>query len=571
MLKIERNMTDWLRTGLLIGMAAIALMLVIEWGQFQEAQRPEVTTTTTLSETDLARAPSRETPVIQDDSVQEIPQALDPEVPAAPEEQAVTSRAQLLTVHTGQLEVKIDTHGGDIVKVALPQYAAKLNSREPLVLLNRNESFVYIAQSGLVGQNGTDLPTGERPIYSAGQSEYRLADSADSLQVDLSLEQDGVNIIKRFVFHRGSNLIDVKYIIDNQSRDVWSAHFYGQIKRDDYNPDNSAGFGMSSFLGVATTTEEEHYRKFSFEDIADERVTFSQPNGWVAMVQHYFISAWVPDPDETHRYSFRKLPNRDVYLFGFTGPANQVQPGEEKVIQAEFYAGPKDIYRLDEIAPYLELTIDYGPLWFICLPLFYFLSWIHGFVGNWGVAIILLVVCVKAAFFHLSATGFRSMARMRMFAPKMTELKERYGDNRQKFSEEMIKLYKKEKINPMKGCLPMLLQMPVFLALYWVLMESVELRHAPFLWIADLSVKDPFFILPLIYGATFWFQTKLNPPAQDPTQQKIMQMMPFAFTIMFLFFPAGLVLYWAVNGILSIAQQYVITREIERGEKKAKA
>jgi YidC/Oxa1 family membrane protein insertase len=562
-------MTDWLRTALLIGMAGIALMLVIEWGEFQEARRPAVGTETTLSEVTRPQAPTADAPALEDESALEIPRADEPDV-AAPQAPA-TARAQLVTVQTDRLEVKIDTLGGDIVKVALPQHAATLNSDQPLVLLNRNEAMTYVAQSGLVGPNGTDLPTGERPVFSVEQTEFRLAPDEESVEVDLTLDQDGVRIIKRFIFHRESNLVDVKYIVDNQTGELWTAHLYGQIKRDSFNPNTSAGFGMSSFFGVATSRLDENYAKYDFDDIASERVTFQRPGGWLAMVQHYFISAWIPDPDNLNRYSFRKLPNRDVYLFGFTGPAVQVQSGEQTVIEADFYAGPKNVHRLDDIAPYLQLTIDYGPLWFICLPLFYFLSWIYGFVGNWGVAIILLVVCVKAAFFHLSATSFRSMAKMRKFAPKMTELKERYGDNRQKFSEEMIKLYKKEKINPMKGCLPMLVQMPVFLALYWVLMESVELRHTQFLWIPDLSVKDPFFILPLVYGATFFFQMKLNPPAQDPTQQKIMQMMPIFFTVMFMFFPAGLVLYWVVNGILSIAQQWVITRQIERGDDKAKA
>lgn len=550
-------------------MAAIAIMLVIQWGEFQDARRPQVETTTTLSETDRPAVPDSDTPAVREDAAQEIPQAVEPDVPAAPEDQTVTGRAQLVKVQTDRLEVIIDTHGGDIVKAALPRHDTELESEQPLVLLNRNPSFVYIAQSGLVGKNGTDLASGERPVFSVEQTDHHLAEGDDSLQVDLTLQQGAVNIVKRFIFHRDSNLIDVKYIVDNQSNEPWSAHLYGQIKRDDHDPTSSAGFGMRSFLGVATTRLDENYAKYDFDDIAEERVQFDRPGGWVAMVQHYFISAWIPNPEAPNQYSFRKLPNRDIFLFGFTAPATQVQPGEQREISAEFYAGPKDIYRLDEIAPYLELTIDYGPLWFIGLPLFYFLSWIHGFVSNWGVAIILLVVAVKAAFFHLSAAGFRSMAKMRKFAPRMQELKERYGDNRQKFSEEMIKLYKKEKINPMKGCLPMLLQMPVFIALYWVLMENVELRHAPFLWLNDLSVRDPFYILPLIYGATFWFQMKLNPPAQDPTQQKVMQMMPIIFTVMFMFFPSGLVLYWVTNGILSIAQQWFITRQIERGEAKA--
>ncbi|MEX1033074.1 MAG: membrane protein insertase YidC [Cellvibrionaceae bacterium] len=573
-------MTDWLRTGLLIGMAAIAIMLVVEWGEFQEQRRPKVETRTTLSSDGRERPGAvmdGDTPATSSETASDIPEPEDADVTSPGEELTASRRAQLVTVHTDRLEVIIDTHGGDIVKVALPQHAAELDSPEPLVMLNRNESILYIAESGLIGKNGT-VQNGRRPVFSVDQTEYRLADRADSLQIDLTLQQEnGVSIIKRFVFQRDSNLIGVNYLIDNQSNEVWSAQLYGQIKRDDHDPATSGGgLGMRSFLGPATTTDEDRYRKFDFEDVEEGKCKLPgdgcemrKTGGWLAMVQHYFISAWIPDPEATHFYYFRPSSLPDTYLLGFRSPMTRVQPGEEQVISASFYAGPKDIYRLEEIAPHLERTIDYGPLWFICLPLFYFLSWIHGFVSSWAISIILLVVCVKAAFFHLSAAGFRSMAKMRKFAPRMTELKERYGDNRQKFSEEMIKLYKKEKINPMKGCLPMLLQMPVFIALYWVLMESVELRHASFLWINDLSVKDPFLILPIVYALTFWFQMKLNPPAQDPTQQKIMQMMPFIFGIMFVFFPAGLVLYWVVNGILSIAQQYYITRQIERGESKA--
>lgn len=564
---IKRNISDWLRVVLIAGMAVVALLLVMEWSDYQDAQRPQIETTTTLSNgTPATRA--AEAPTATDSSAAEIPQVTEPDVSAAPN-QEVSSQAQLVQVRTDTLEVLIDTYGGDIVKVALLRHADELNSPQPLVLLNRNQSMMYIAQSGLVGPNATDLPNGERPIFAVPQTEFVLQEGSDELHVDLRLQQGDVTITKRYTFHRGDNLVDLTYLVDNRSDQPWTAHLYGQIKRDDHSPGKRAGFGIGGFLGAATTNADDNYAKFDFGDIAKRPLSFDQRGGWIAMVQHYFISAWIPAADEANRFFLRKLPNTNQFLFGFTGPAHQVAPGQQGTLSAEFYAGPKDIHRLKEIAPHLELTIDYGPLWFLGLPLFYFLSWIYGFVGNWGVAIILLVVAVKAAFFHLSATGFRSMAKMRKFAPKMQELKERYGDNRQKFSEEMIKLYKKEKINPMKGCLPMLLQMPVFIALYWVLMENVELRHASFLWLDDLSVKDPFFILPLIYGATFWFQMKLNPPAQDPTQQKIMQMMPIFFTVMFMFFPSGLVLYWVTNGILSIAQQWFITRQIERGESKA--
>lgn len=564
---IKRNFSDWLRVILIAGMAVVALLLVMEWSEFQDARRPQMETSTTLSE-GVPASPGSDAPVPADSAGQEIPQVVEPDAPATSGATA-SSRAQLIKVRTDTLEVLIDTYGGDIVKVALLSHANELNSPDPLVLLNRNQSMMYIAQSGLVGANATDLSNGQRPVFAVQQSEFVLNDGSDRLDVDLRLQQGDVTITKRYTFHRGDNLVDLSYLVDNRSSQLWTAHLYGQIKRDDHVPGRRAGFGIGGFLGAATTTADEKYAKFDFGDVAKRPLSFDHQGGWVAMVQHYFISAWIPQADETNRFFLRKLANTNQFLFGFTGPAHQVAPGQQGVISAQFYAGPKDIHRLKEVAPHLERTIDYGPLWFIGLPLFYFISWIYGFVGNWGVAIILLVVAVKAAFFHLSATGFRSMAKMRKFAPKMQELKERYGDNRQKFSEEMIKLYKKEKINPMKGCLPMLLQMPVFIALYWVLMENVELRHAAFLWLDDLSVKDPFYILPLIYGATFWFQMRLNPPAQDPTQQKIMQMMPIFFTVMFMFFPSGLVLYWVVNGILSIAQQWFITRQIERGDSKA--
>jgi YidC/Oxa1 family membrane protein insertase len=282
------------------------------------------------------------------------------------------------------------------------------------------------------------------------------------------------------------------------------------------------------------------------------------------MVQHYFISAWIPDAASQNTYHLRKLGDNDLYLMGFTGKVNDVAPGTQGSITANFYAGPKDTERLEQISPYLDLTVDYGWLWWVAKPLFWVLKFIHNLVGNWGLAIIGLTLCVKLLFFKLSATSYKSMAKMRKLAPKMAELKERLGDDRQKFSQEMMKMYKTEKVNPFGGCLPLLIQMPVFLALYYVLMESVELRHSPFFgWILDLSVKDPYFVLPIIYGITMYFMQKLNPQPTDPMQARIMQMLPLIFTFMFLWFPAGLVLYWVTNNTLSIIQQYIITKQID--------
>jgi YidC/Oxa1 family membrane protein insertase len=287
------------------------------------------------------------------------------------------------------------------------------------------------------------------------------------------------------------------------------------------------------------------------------------------MVQHYFISAWIPDANTTNTYRLGKSSNSNLYILGFTSNAIEIAPSSKSSIKSSFYAGPKDTEKLEKISPHLDLTVDYGWLWMIAKPLFWLLKSIHGFVGNWGLAIIGLTFAVKAVFFHLSATSYKSMAKMRKLAPKMQEIKERYGDDRQKMSQETMKLYQTEKVNPLGGCLPMLIQMPVFLALYWVLQESVELRHAPFfLWIADLSIKDPFFVLPIIYGITMWFMQKLNPQPADPMQARIMQMLPLVFTFMFLWFPAGLVLYWVTNNSLSMLQQYIITKQIDNTSHK---
>jgi YidC/Oxa1 family membrane protein insertase len=340
---------------------------------------------------------------------------------------------------------------------------------------------------------------------------------------------------------------------------------YGQIKRDSYDPNPGSAFAMKPFVGAATSTNDTNYLKLTFDDIADETLTHKKEGGWVAMVQHYFLSAWIPPQDSVNEFKLFKQQNADIYFLQFTSPAFSVAPGTTAEKSTGFYAGPKDIRTLEKISPFLDLTVDYSFLWWIAKPLFYTLDFIHGLVGNWGVAIILLTLLIKVIFFYPSAASYKSMAKMRKLQPKMADLKERLGEDRQKFSAEMMKLYRDEKVNPFGGCLPILIQMPVFLALYWVLMESVELRQAPFiLWIEDLSVKDPYFVLPLIMGATMWIQQKLNPTPPDPMQAKIMQMMPIFFTFLFLFFPAGLVLYWVVNNTLSITQQYIITKNIEK-------
>lgn len=557
---------DWQRTFFLAAIAVVSVLLINEWGDFQDRNKPVVSQETTLSQAPTTVLPRP----VSGDNNNDIPSA-------APNEQQQTlltsgTHAQLIQVKTDALEILIDTVGGDIVKVALPQHLSSLDTPDdPFVLLNRTDHITYIAQSGLIGANATDTAEG-RPQFVAQQAEYVLADGEDKLNVDLQYQQGDVLITKRFIFTRGDNLVELQYLIDNRSDSTWSAGLFAQIKRDSHNPVDSTALGMQPFLGAALTTTEENYKKFDFSDLSDEDLVrqggfkTSIQGGWVAMVQHYFLSAWIPDQEEMNKFSLRKSRG-DIYLMGFTSPQVTVSANSQGVIKAGFYAGPKDIYRLEEISPYLDLTVDYGWLWWVAKPLFHVLNYIYSLLGSWGWSIIALTVLIKLVFFHLSATSYRSMAKMRKFGPEMQRMKDLYGDDRQRMQQEMMKLYKKEKINPLGGCLPILVQMPVFISLYWVLMESVELRHTPFLgWIDDLSVKDPLFILPLIMGATMWIQQKLNPTPPDPTQARIMQMMPIVFTFMFLWFPAGLVLYWVVNNTLSIAQQYVITRQIEAAE-----
>lgn len=554
------NKMDWQKNLLIAAILATLLMLVIRWHEFQEQQPVAAPPAVSNSITPSAETTSASS---------EIPTSTSATSPVQSEDTGL-ALAKLVTVKTDSLDITINPLGGDIVRVALPRHFAKLDTPDQaFVLLDNHDGHTYIAQSGLIGTNGTDTATGARPFFNVEKTEYQLLENENQLVVDLTLQQGDVNIIKRFTFKRGEYLIDVEYVVDNKSANTWSAQLYGQIKRDSQNFVKVSALEMNPFLGAAINTTEENYKKMTFADIAEAEFKTTKQGGWLAMVQHYFISAWIPDADSSNTYHLRKLGDKDLYLMGFIGQPLDVAPGTQKSIKVGFYAGPKDTERLEQISPYLDLTVDYGWLWWVAKPLFWLLKFIHDYVGNWGLAIIGLTIIVKAAFFNLSAASYRSMAKMRKLAPKMAEMKERYGDDRQKMSQEMMKLYKTEKVNPLGGCLPLLIQMPVFLALYWVLMESVELRHSPFyFWIQDLSIKDPYFVLPIIYGITMWFMQKLNPQPTDPMQARVMQMLPLIFTFMFLWFPAGLVLYWVTNNTLSIIQQYIITKQIENADSK---
>ena len=557
---------DFRRGILFFGLAVVSYMLVLAWNEDYGQQA------THQPATQASTAPGLESPQ-HSAGVNETTAEF-----TTPEEQSGTAlnvqsessdsdTSRYIQVNTDVLELKIDRKGGNIVSALLPQYKTALGSTDPLPLLESNERRYYVVESGLFGKNGFDASkNGPAPVDEAAQELYTLSDDQDALQVDLVyLAESGVEITKRYVFHRDEYKIDVSYLINNQSADTWEGNFSGKIVRDrSTDPSQQNSLGMQSFLGMVLSSKEEPYEKIDFEDMLEEPVNRQINGGWVAFIQHYFLSAWIPNADQTHTYQSRV--KNGVYLMGFISPATRVAAGEQAEVSAQLYVGPKIIERLEQIAPKLDLTVDYGWLFFIAYPLFLLLDFLYGLVQNWGVAIILVTVVVKALFFKLSAASYRSMANMRRVAPKLASLKDQYGDDRQKMSQAMMELYRKEKINPLGGCLPILVQMPVFIALYWVLLESVQLRHAPFMWwITDLSVKDPYFLLPILMGASMFIQMQLNPTPPDPMQARIMKLMPIMMTVFFLWFPAGLVLYWLVNNILSIAQQWVITRQIEKG------
>ena len=556
---------DWQRTILIGGMGLVAWMLVIQWNQFEDqnvALEQSYSESQTNYEssfdsvtTSTGSANSDELPRLQ--SVPESSGLLDLALP--------TPNENFITAQNDVIEIVIDPMGGDIVSgLLLTHFDKKLeDGGQPFPILQNSRDNTYVARSGLIGPSGTDTAEG-RPKFSIASTNFVLNDDQDTLNIDLVLNDSGVRIVKRFTLSRNSYDIGVQYIINNGSSSDWNGTFYGQIKRDAKPPvTDVSGFSMQPFLGAALRQPEKNYAKFDFSDIEDESVKTSIEGGWVAMVQHYFISAWIPPADELNNFTLRKLSNQDMYLLSFTGAPISVPVGESADYKASFYIGPKDQDALIGMAEYLDRTLDYGFLWILAEPIFKAMKMIHSVIGNWGWTIILLTLGIKLILYPLSAASLKSMAKMRNLQPQMLRLKELYGDDRQKMSQETMSLYKKEKVNPAGGCFPMLLQMPVFISLYWVLMESVEIRHAPWIfWIQDLSAKDPYFVLPIIMGASMLFMQKLQPAPTDPMQAKIMQIMPIAFTFLFMGFPSGLVLYWTVNNLLSMAQQWFVNRQL---------
>ncbi|WP_447595487.1 membrane protein insertase YidC [Aquipseudomonas campi] len=576
---------DIQRSILFVALAVVSYLMVLQWNQdYGQAELPTQSAAVTTSNSVPALP---DTPAANHNS--DVP-SINAE-PTVPQAEAVSASAGLIKVKTDVLDLAIDPRGGDIVQLSLPQYPRRQDRPDvPFQLFDNGNERNYLAQSGLIGSNAPDKSSG-RALWNSDKKAYELAEGQDSLVVDLTLNEGGVHYIKRFSFKRGLNptcsakeqmlkkpgcvdpaayQVTVSYLIDNQSEQAWSGNVYAQLKRDSSaDPSSTTATGVSTYLGAAVWTPEKAYTKVSMKDMDKETLKLSVEGGWVAWLQHYFVTAWVPAKGETHQVMTRK-DTQGNYIVGFTGPTLSVPAGGKLESDLVLYAGPKLQGYLGQLSPGLELTVDYGPLWFLSQPIFWLLEHIHSLLGNWGWSIIALTILIKLAFFPLSAASYKSMARMRAVSPKLQALKEQHGDDRQKMSQAMMELYKKEKINPLGGCLPILVQMPVFLALYWTLLESVEMRQAPWLlWITDLSIKDPFFILPIIMGATMFIQQQLNPTPPDPMQAKVMKLMPIIFTFFFLWFPAGLVLYWVVNNCLSIAQQWYITRKIEAATAKA--
>ncbi|MFJ4063780.1 membrane protein insertase YidC [Pseudomonas sp. NPDC089996] len=556
---------DIKRTILIVALAIVSYVMVLKWNEdYGQAALPTQNTAATT-------APALPDGVPAGTASADVPSANAESSPAELAPVAVSK--DLIRVKTDVLELAIDPVGGDIVQLNLPKYPRRQDHPDiPFQLFDNGGERVYLAQSGLTGVNGPDARSSGRPLYAAEQKSFQLTDGQEQLVVDLKFSDNGVNYIKRFSFKRGEYDLTVSYLIDNQSGQAWNGNMFAQLKRDaSSDPSSSTATGTATYLGAAMWTASEPYKKVSMKDIDKGSLKENVSGGWVAWLQHYFVTAWIPAKSDNNVVQTRK-DSQGNYIIGYTGPALSVPAGGKVETSAMLYAGPKIQSKLKELSPGLELTVDYGFLWFIAQPIFWLLQHIHSLLGNWGWSIIVLTMLIKGLFFPLSAASYRSMARMRAVAPKLAALKERFGDDRQKMSQAMMELYKKEKINPLGGCLPILVQMPVFLSLYWVLLESVEMRQAPWmLWITDLSIKDPFFILPIIMGATMFIQQRLNPTPPDPMQAKVMKMMPIIFTFFFLWFPAGLVLYWVVNNCLSITQQWYITRRIEAASKKAAA
>ncbi len=485
-------------------------------------------------------------------------------------DESIQTSGKLLSIKTDVFEAIINTQGGDLVDVKLLKYETEQHSGIPLTIL-QNGKQKYIAQSGLTGANGPDRLVKGRPIYQVEATDFTLADGSDELVVPLTyIDKNGLSVVKSYIFKRNNYAVTVDYQLTNNLASNASVELYAQLKQSSYVEEGSAF--IPTYRGAAYSTTEDNYEKYDFDDIADVNLNQTTQGGWVAMLQHYFVSAWVPKADDNNFLYTKYHQSSGDAIIGFKAPSVVIAANGQATTSATLYVGPKNQEALENIADGLDLTVDYGILSMISKPLFWLLTAIQSVVVNWGIAIILITIIVKGAMYPLTKAQYTSMARMRELQPKITQLKERFGDDRQKMSQGMMELYKKEKVNPAGGCLPIVVQMPIFLALYWVFLESVELRHATFgLWIHDLSSSDPYYILPALMGLSMFVMQKMQPMTiQDPMQQKIMQYMPVVFSVFFFFFPAGLVLYWLVSNLISIVQMKIIFAGMAKAKLKAK-
>jgi YidC/Oxa1 family membrane protein insertase len=542
--------------------AALAFVGMLMWQQWQLDYAPQP-----VISSEVGNAPESARAVDESSDIFDLPEqavGLGGETSGSSEPAASMTSGRLITVETDVVSVVIDSKGGVIRSLKLKKYPISLDLPDQgLELIHSDIDSIHVIQSGLRNRSNT-APT-HHSVYQTAKSQYSLQEGEDSIIVPLVWEQDGIKVVKTYEFRRGDYLTDVKHRVENNTTEDWQGSQYRQIQRT--QPLSKSRI-LITYTGAVYYNEEVKYEKVDFGDMEDSQLKVKSQGGWIAMLQHYFLSAWIPSQDGTNLvYSIANTKQQPAtYTIGLRSENELIAPGNSAEFTSQLFVGPKLVNRLEEITPGLELTVDYGVLTFLSKPLYWLLSFYQSYVGNWGLAIILLTMTIKAVFYKLSETSYRSMARMRKVGPRLKTLKERYGSDRQKMNAAMMELYKTEKINPMGGCLPILVQIPVFIALYWALLETVDLRQAPFiLWIHDLSVMDPYYVLPVIMGISMLVQQKLNPTPPDPIQAKVMMALPFVFTFFFAFFPAGLVLYWVVNNILSITQQWFITRRIEAG------
>ena len=475
-----------------------------------------------------------------------------------------------VTIKSDNLELTVNLKGGDVIDAKLLKIKQYQDKDDPFHLLMTNNKFLYQAQSGLAGKDGIDNQF--RPEFTAAQKEFLLKDGENTVVANLVYEKDGVTYTKKYSIDKDSYVVNVSYDIQNNSEKDLNLCFYGQLKQtcDDSYLKNDTGFGMvaSAYRGTAYSTDDTGYENATLDDINDVlKLNIATKNGWVAMIQHYFVSSWIGSGDDNGNVIYSSPAEKNTAaIIGIRTNNISIKAGENKTIGSKLWLGPKEQDALSQVAKNLDLTVDYGWLWFISIPLFKILNFIHSIVNNWGFAIILLTLVVRGVMFPLTKAQYTSMAKMRLLQPKLMEIKEKFKDDRQKIGAETMKLYKAEKVNPLGGCLPLLIQMPIFIALYWTLMESTELRQSSFiLWITDLSVKDPYFVLPILYGVSMFLLQKMSPtPITDPIQRKVFMAMPFIFTFMFCTFPAGLTLYWLISNCFTIFQQVIIFRSLEK-------